>query len=54
MMAKLRTDGFVKIDGRHIEFVDVKALQLLAHFQPLDLTRIAPPTRTLELGAAGL
>lgn len=42
MMAKLRTDGFVKIDGRRIEFVDAKALELLAHFQRVDLTRIAP------------
>jgi CRP-like cAMP-binding protein len=42
MLAKLRTDGMVTVAERRVEFVDVKALQLLAHFQPVTLARIPP------------
>jgi CRP-like cAMP-binding protein len=40
MLAKLRTDGMVTVVDRRVELVDVKALQLLAHFQPATLARI--------------
>ena len=42
MLAKLRTDGMVTVADRRVELVDVKALQLLAHFQPATLARIPP------------
>lgn len=38
--AKLRTDGLIVMNERHIEFADLKAMQLLAHFQPVNLARI--------------
>lgn len=48
MLAKLRTGGMIATDGRHVAFVDRKALQLMAHFQPANLTRIpGPPTATI-------
>lgn len=54
MLAKLRSDGMIAAEGRHVTFVDRKALQLMAHFQPATLTRIpvapapaAPPLRAL-------
>src|SRR5262249_46905690 len=37
-LGKLRSDGFIETKGRQIEFIDLKAIQLLAHFQPLNLT----------------
>lgn len=40
MLAKLRTDGMVTVADKRVEFMDVKALQLLAHFQPATLARI--------------
>ena len=43
MMAKLRGDGLIAVTGRRVEFKDVKALQLLAHFQSSRLSRIPPP-----------
>jgi CRP-like cAMP-binding protein len=43
MLAKLRTDGMVTMVDRHVEFTDVRALQLLAQFQPAALSRIPVP-----------
>lgn len=40
MLAKLRTDGMVTVVDRRVALLDVKALQLLAHFQPATLARI--------------
>lgn len=40
MLAKLRTEGMVTVADRRVELVDMKALQLLAHFQPATLARI--------------
>lgn len=40
MLAKLRTDRMIAMDGRHVTFIDIKGLHLLAHFQPASLTRI--------------
>jgi CRP-like cAMP-binding protein len=44
-LAKLRADGLIAIDGHQMELVDVRALELLGHFQPINLTRIPPPRR---------
>lgn len=40
MLVQLRTDGLITINDRHVAFTDMKALQVLGHFQPLNLTRI--------------
>jgi CRP-like cAMP-binding protein len=45
MMAKLRKDGMVAIADRRVELFDIKALQLLAHFQPTAMTRIPAPVK---------
>ncbi len=39
-LARLRTDGLIAVNDRYVEFSDIKAVQLLAHFQPIDLARI--------------
>ena len=50
MLAKLRTDGLIVVTERRVEFIDVQALQLLAHFDPAKLSRIPmPATREHEL-----
>jgi CRP-like cAMP-binding protein len=43
MLAKLRRDGMAVVAERRVELTDVKALQLLAHFQPNALARIPTP-----------
>ena len=43
MLAKLRNDGLIVTVERRVEFTDIKALQLLAHFQPASLSRIPTP-----------
>ena len=43
MLTKLRNDGLIIMMERRIEFTDIKALQLLAHFQPTRLSRIPAP-----------
>jgi CRP-like cAMP-binding protein len=40
MLTQLRQEGLIAIEGRNVEFIDLKALQLLGQFQPLNLTRI--------------
>jgi CRP-like cAMP-binding protein len=42
-LAKLRADGLVKVSGRRMEFVDLEALEMLGHFQSLNLTRVPLP-----------
>jgi Crp-like helix-turn-helix domain len=42
-LAKLRMDGLISINGRHVEFADLESLELLGHFQPLNLTRVPLP-----------
>lgn len=42
-LTKLKGDGLITVAERHIEFVDIKAMRLLAHFQPAKLTRIPAP-----------
>jgi CRP-like cAMP-binding protein len=39
-LAKLRTDGLIKMSNHRVVLVDVTALEMLGHFQPLNLTRI--------------
>lgn len=48
MFAQLRADGLVSLQDRHVKFCDHKAVQALAHFQPVNLTRI-PDHRKLIL-----
>jgi CRP-like cAMP-binding protein len=42
MFSQLRTDRLISLTARHVKFTDRKALELLAHFQPLNLSRIPP------------
>jgi CRP-like cAMP-binding protein len=46
MLARLRTEGMIAIEERHVTFADIKAMQLLAHFQPLNLARVPLPQET--------
>jgi CRP-like cAMP-binding protein len=39
-LAHLRTEGLIAINGRRVEILDRKALELLAHFQPIQSGRI--------------
>jgi CRP-like cAMP-binding protein len=43
-LAKLRTDGLINIAAHRVDLLDLKALQMLGHFQPLKLTQV-PPAR---------
>jgi len=43
MLTKLRTEGLIAVNERRVEFIDLKALQLLAQFQPARLARIPLP-----------
>ncbi len=43
MLAKLRADRLLAVDGRRIVFADVSALEVLGHFQPMKLARIPVP-----------
>jgi CRP-like cAMP-binding protein len=40
MLSQLRFEGLVSIANRRVEFPDLHAIQVRAHFQPLSLTRI--------------
>jgi CRP-like cAMP-binding protein len=49
-LAKLRGDELIAVSERCVEFIDVRALQLLAHFEPARLSRIPlPAAREHEL-----
>lgn len=49
-LAKLRGDELIAVSERRVEFIDVRALQLLAHFEPAKLSRIPlPAAREHEL-----
>ncbi len=43
MLTKLRTEGMIAMSERRVEFLDFKALQQLAQFQPLRPARIPVP-----------
>jgi len=50
MLATLRDDGLVVLEDRRVQFTDIKALELLAHFHPATLNRIpAPATAAREM-----
>jgi CRP-like cAMP-binding protein len=50
MLAKLRSEGLLVVSDRRVQFTDIKALEVLAHFQIPMLTRIPSPLqRTQEL-----
>jgi CRP-like cAMP-binding protein len=40
MLSQLRFEGLVSVASRRVEFPDLHAIQVRAHFQPLTLTRI--------------
>lgn len=42
MMSQLRFEGLIRIANRRVEFPDLKAIQVRAQYQPLNLTRIPP------------
>jgi len=42
MLAKLRSEGLIKASNHHIVLVDIPRLEMLGHFQPLNLTRVPP------------
>jgi CRP-like cAMP-binding protein len=43
MLTQLRAEGMIVVNGRRVEFVDLKAFQVLAQFQPIRVTRIPAP-----------
>jgi CRP-like cAMP-binding protein len=43
MLAKLRKEGMIAMNERHVEFIDLKGLQQLAQFQPVRPARIPLP-----------
>ncbi len=40
MLTKLRTEGMIAVNERRVEFTDLRALQLLAQFQPIQPARM--------------
>jgi CRP-like cAMP-binding protein len=45
-LAKLRADGLISISNHRVEFLDLNALEMLGHFQPVALTRVPVPSST--------
>ena len=43
MLSQLRFEGLVAVTNRRVEFPDMKAIQLRAHFQPVNFMRIPGP-----------
>ena len=44
MLTKLRSEGLIAVNERRVEFVDLKAVQQLAQFQPVHAARIPLPS----------
>ena len=40
MLTKLRAEGMIAVNERHVEFIDRKGITLLAQFLPIHPTRI--------------
>ena len=40
MLTKLRAEGMIAVNERRVEFIDLRALQLLAQFQPVRPARM--------------
>ncbi|MBN8965174.1 MAG: Crp/Fnr family transcriptional regulator [Rhizobiales bacterium] len=53
MLARLRTEGMIAINERHVTFLDIKGMELLAHFQPLNLTRAPTPPQEARVSYRG-
>jgi CRP-like cAMP-binding protein len=47
MMQQLRAEKLISDQERQVEFVDIEAMQTLAHYQPLDLMPIPKPAKTV-------
>ncbi len=45
MLTKLRADGMLTINERRVEFIDLKAISLLAQFRPIRPARIPAPDK---------
>ncbi len=45
MLMKLRAEGLIAVSDRHLEFLDVRAMEMLAQFQPPRPIRIPLPAR---------
>jgi CRP-like cAMP-binding protein len=41
-LTKLRSEGLIQLSNHHIILLDIPRLEMLAHFQPLNLTRVPP------------
>ena len=39
-LAKLRADGLIKVNNHHVDLLDISMLEMIGHFQPLELTRV--------------
>jgi CRP-like cAMP-binding protein len=48
MMVKLRAEGMLAVSGRRVQFTDIKALEVLAHFQSATLARIPEPAQNKQ------
>jgi CRP-like cAMP-binding protein len=42
-LAKLRAGALIKLAAHRVDLIDPMRLEMLGHFQPLDLTRVPPP-----------
>jgi hypothetical protein len=45
MMQQLRSEKLIADSERQVEFVDVEAMQALAHYQPMALAQIPLPAQ---------
>jgi hypothetical protein len=43
MLTRLRSEGMIALNDRRVEFLDLKAMALLAQFQPVRPARIPLP-----------
>lgn len=43
MLGRLRAEGLIVVNDRHVEFLDLRAVSLLAQFQPIRPARIPVP-----------
>jgi CRP-like cAMP-binding protein len=48
MFARLRSDGLITLQDRYVKFCNLKGVQALAHFRPVNLTRIPDHNQLLS------
>ena len=48
-LAKLRGEGLLEVNGRHVRLADIKALEMLSHFQALNLTPVPQARRLVRV-----